>query len=91
MKRVLVSILLWIVITLPITFLALLLDAYVVTHLRYLTTAFVEALSMTTYINRPLIIEIAERLPEVAGMAAGMLIILISVWVARSERAANKA
>jgi hypothetical protein len=90
MKKALVTIGLWVLITIPVTFIALLLDAYIVSHLTFLSTALVDALTQSTAINRPMILEWAERLPEIAGMFAGMLLILISVWVVRTEPAKNR-
>lgn len=85
MKKAFTIIGLWVLITLPLTFAALMLNAYITTHLTYLTTALIDALMVSTSIGRPILIEWAERLPEVAGMFAGMLVILIGVWAVRSE------
>ena len=93
MKRthtILLHIGLWVLITFPITFAALILNAYIVTHLTFLTTALVDALMTSTSIGRPILVEWAERLPEIAGMFAGMLVILIGVWVVRSDPVKNR-
>jgi len=90
MKKALITIGLWVLITIPVTFAALMLDAYIITHLSYLSTALVDTLMQNTAINRPMLIEWMERAPEVAGMFAGMLVILISVWVVRSEPVKNR-
>lgn len=85
MKKALVTIGLWVLITFPITLAALMLNAYIATHLTYLSTALADALMQYTSIGRPVISEWAERLPEVAGMFAGMLVILLGAWVVRKE------
>lgn len=79
---------LWtIVIAAPFILAAIVINAYVVTNLTSLINNFVEAMLTPTRIGRPLILEIVERLPEVAGMAAGMLVLMITVWLARPAKA----
>ncbi len=88
MKKINLYISLWtIVIAAPFVAAAIVIDGYVITHLTSLINAFVEFMLTPTRIGRPLVIEITERLPEVAGMAAGMLVIMITVWLARLQKA----
>ena len=79
--------LLTIVIAAPFVAVAVVLDAYVITHLTSMLGSVVEFMSAPTRIGRPLALEIIERLPEVAGMAAGMLVLMITVWLARPAKA----
>ena len=90
MKKALITIGLWVLIIIPVTFAALMLDAYIVTHLSHLSTALMDVFMQNTAINRPMLVEWVERSPEVAGMFAGMLVILISVWVVRSDPVKNR-
>lgn len=88
MKKINLYISLWtIVIAAPFVLAAIVINAYVVTNLTSLISSFVEIMQAPTRIGRPLIVEIIERLPEVAGMAAGMLVLMITVWLARPSKA----
>lgn len=85
-KNVYIS--LWtIVIGLPFVLAAVVINAYVAAHLTGIWGAIIGILSEPTRIGRPLVIEIIERLPEVAGMVAGMLVLMVTVWLARREQA----
>lgn len=88
MKKINMYVSLWtIVIAAPFILAAIVINAYVVTNLTSLINSFVEFMLAPTRIGRPLIVEIVERLPEVAGMVAGMLVLMITVWLARTSKA----
>ncbi len=88
MKKVLITMLLWTALVIPATVVALLLDGYVATHLTLIAT-LVSDLAVSS-LGRPWMVEIMERLPEAAGMVAGMVVILITVWLARPVAALQK-
>ena len=86
MRKVPVVAFFWIlVLAVPFTALALSGVAYVTDHLIGISTALTELGQATTQIGRPWLLELTERLPEVAGMIVGQLIILVILVLARGS------
>lgn len=86
MRKIPVVAFFWILIlAVPFTALALSAVAYLTDHLIGISTALTEFGQATTQIGRPWILELTERLPEVAGMVVGQLIILIILVLARNS------
>jgi hypothetical protein len=86
MKKVPAIAFFWIlVLAVPFTALALSAVAYVTDHLIAISTALAEFGKATTSIGRPWLLELTERLPEVAGMVVGQLIILVILILARGS------
>lgn len=86
MKKVPAIAFFWIlVLAVPFTAFALSAVAYVTDHLIGISTALAELSKATTSIGRPWLLELTERLPEVAGMVVGQLIILVILILARSS------
>lgn len=75
----------------PLTALAVLTLGVLTTNGIYLFEWVAEWANQITYIGVANWVEIMGRLPEVAGMAAGMVVILITVWVARDPTLKSEA
>jgi hypothetical protein len=86
MQKVPVVAFFWfLILAVPFTAIALSGVAYVTDHLIGISTALTEFGQATTQIGRPWILELTERLPEVAGMVVGQLIILVILILARGS------
>lgn len=72
------------VLAVPFTALALSAVAYITDHMIGITAALTQFSQSTTRIGRPWLLEVAERMPEVAGMVVGQLIILVILFLVRS-------
>jgi hypothetical protein len=84
MRKMSISILFWfLLLAVPFTALALSMAAYITDHLFELSSSLVTFFKSTTQIGRPWLLEMAERMPEVAGMIAGQIILLVILLVAR--------
>lgn len=85
MRKVLYVGIIWtLLLAVPFTALAIVASAQVSLHLTAIATWIAGWMGATTGIGRIWILEFAERWPEVAGMVAGMLVILATLWVART-------
>jgi len=84
MRRISFSLIFWtLLLAVPFTAIALSLSAYVTDHLFEISTTLVTFFKSTTQIGRPWLLEVAERMPEVAGMIAGQIILLVILLAAR--------
>ena len=70
----------------PLTALAIVASAYMTNYPNHIVNMVDQLLSVPTGIGRPLILEVSERLPEVAGMVVGMLIILLTLIASRTPK-----
>lgn len=85
MRKVLYVGIIWtLLLAVPFTALAIVASAQVSLHLTAIATWIAGLAGATTGIGRIWILELAERWPEAAGMVAGMLVILATLWVARA-------
>lgn len=85
MRRVSLVAFFWtLVLAVPFTALALSAVAYITDHLFGIATALTQFSQATTRIGRPWLLEVAERMPEVAGMVVGQLIILVILILVRT-------
>ena len=69
--------------SLPLTALGVLGLGIMTTHGINMFAWLIGWASQISYVGMTYSVEIMGRMPEVAGMAAGMLVILITVWIAR--------
>ena len=76
--------------SIPMTALAILMLGVLTTNGIFLFEWVTEWGSQVSYIGIPNSAEIIARMPEVYGMVAGMLIILITIWVAREPAAKSE-
>ena len=84
MRRISFSLIFWtLLLAVPFTAIALSIAAYITDHLFELSTSLTTFFKSTTQIGRPWVLEMAERMPEVAGMIAGQIILLVILLVAR--------
>ena len=84
MRRISFSFIFWtLLLAVPFTAIALSIAAYITDHLFELSTSLTTFFKSTTQIGRPWVLEMAERMPEVAGMIAGQIILLVILLVAR--------
>lgn len=85
MRKVLFVGIIWtLLLAIPFTALAIVASAQISLHLTAIATWIAGIMSATTGIGRIWILEFAERWPEAAGMVAGMLVIVATLWVSRS-------
>ena len=82
-RHFLITVFWTLLLSIPLTALAVLALGVLTTNGIFLFEWFSAWASQITYIGVANWVEIMGRLPEVAGMAAGMVVILITVWVAR--------
>jgi hypothetical protein len=86
MRKVLFVAIVWtLLLAIPFTALAIVASAQISLHLTAIATWISGFANATTGIGRVWILEFAERWPEAAGMVVGMLVILATLWVARSN------
>jgi hypothetical protein len=91
MRKVQLSATFWtLVIAIPFTALALSATAYITENLEAILRALLSFSSTVSVSGRGLILEIAERWPEVAGMIIGQVVILTILLFARSGKAAEE-
>jgi hypothetical protein len=92
MRKVpLVAVIWTMALAIPFTALALSAVAYLTDHLIGIATSLVSFSQATTQIGRPWLLEIGERMPEVAGMVVGQLIILIILFLVRPTEAKEQS
>lgn len=85
MRKILFVAIVWtFLLAIPFTALAIVASAQISLHLTAIATWIAGLANATTGIGRIWVLEFAERWPEAAGMVAGMLVILATLWVARS-------
>jgi len=92
MRRVSLVAFFWtLVLAVPFTALALSAVAYITDHLFGIASALAQFSQATTRIGRPWLLEVAERMPEVAGMVVGQLIILVILFLVRTTEAKEES
>jgi len=92
MRKVQLTAVLWtMILAVPITALALSLLAYTTEHLTQITTALVSYSRDASIGGRGIVLEFAQRWPEIAGMIIGQVVLLTIFLVARkSSKVENK-
>ena len=92
MRKVQLTAVLWtMILAVPITALALSLLAYTTEHLTQITTALVRYSRDASIGGRGIVLEFAQRWPEIAGMIIGQVVLLTIFLVARkSSKVENK-
>jgi len=84
MRKVQIVAVFWtMILAIPLTALALSLLAYTTENLTQISTSVVNFSRDVTAGGRGLVLEIAQRWPEVAGMIIGQIVILMILFVAR--------
>jgi hypothetical protein len=86
MRKVVVPIVWTLFLAIPLTALALSLAAFLTDHLGDFATWMVALSQATTVGGRGWITEFSERMPEVAGMIIGQVVILTILLIARRSR-----
>jgi hypothetical protein len=91
MRKVQFFALFWtLVLAIPFTVLALVGVAYMTENLEEIAQVFVNSSRTISVSGRGLMLEIAERWPEIAGMVIGQLVILtIFLFARRANKAEN--
>jgi hypothetical protein len=92
MRKVQMTAVLWtLILAVPITALALSLLAYTTEHLTQITTALVSYSRDASIGGRGIVLEFAQRWPEIAGMIIGQVVLLTIFLVTRkSNKVENK-
>ena len=92
MRKVQLTAVLWtMILAVPITALALSLLAYTTEHLTQITTALVSYSRDASIGGRGIVLEFAQRWPEIAGMIIGQVVLLtIFLVVRKSSKVENK-
>lgn len=87
MRRIQMQATLWtMLLAVPFTILAIFGSAYLTLHLFDIATRITNLFNETTYIGRPFIVVFFERLPELVGMGAGMLVMMALLFLFRPVR-----
>ncbi len=92
MRKIQFTAVLWtLILAVPITAVALSLLAYTTEHLTQLTTNLVSFSQEASIGGRGIVLEFAQRWPEIAGMIIGQVVLLTIFLIARqSSKAENK-
>jgi hypothetical protein len=88
-KAILIGTIWTLALAIPFTVLAIIASGQISLNLTAIAIWIADWATATTAIGREWIYEFAERAPELAGMVAGMLVILATLWVARSSDTAE--
>jgi hypothetical protein len=86
MRKVVIPIVWTLFLAIPLTALALSLAAYFTDHLGDLAASVASLSQATTVGGRGWVAEFSERLPEVAGMVIGQVVILAILLIARRSK-----
>ncbi len=91
MRKIQFTAVLWtLILAVPITAVALSLLAYTTEHLTQLTTNFVSFSREASMGGRGIVLEFAQRWPEIAGMIIGQVALLTIFLIARQSSKAEK-
>jgi len=86
MRKVQFTAVLWtLILAVPITAIALSLLAYSTEHLTQLTTSLVSLSRDASVGGRGIVLEFAQRWPEIAGMIIGQIVLLTIFLIARQS------
>lgn len=91
MRRIQIQATLWtVMLAIPFTILAIFAAAYLTLNLYDIVEMIIRFVNGTTSIGKPVLIEVFTRLPELVGMAAGMLVLLALLYMFRPVKDGNE-
>ena len=90
MRKVVIPIVWTLFLAIPLTALALSLAAYFTDHLGDLAASVSSLSQATTVGGRGWVAEFSERMPEVAGMIIGQVVILAILLIARRSKVSEE-
>jgi len=91
MRKIQIQATLWtILLAVPFTIVAIFAAAYLTLNLFDIVAKIIQFINGTTSIGKPFLVEFFTRLPELVGMAAGMLVMLAMLFLFRPTKNSNE-